>query len=298
MASAEPAGHHAHPVPAHVRLRPPGSDWLCVKLYGPQPFEDQVIAGPLRTFGEFVLNAGLADGWHFLRYTDPDPHLRVRFHGQPRTLLGPLLRQVCDWAGELVADGVRTRLAFDTYEREVERYGGDEGMRAAEAVFTADSPAAAEILDLSRQEGSPYDLTTLIVLSMDNLLRDLGMSTEERALIYGKAAALSTEGGQEHRRRKDDLRPLLGQPGALARTPEGRALAALLDGRHHALADTAEYLRALEDDDRLGHPRTVLCRSYLHLHANRLLGTNPSQERLALELLRRTHEGLMRAPVN
>ena len=37
---------------------------------------------------------------------------------------------------------------------------------------------------------------------------------------------------------------------------------------------------------------------YLHLHANRLLGTNPSHEQLALELLRRTHEGLIRAPVN
>jgi thiopeptide-type bacteriocin biosynthesis protein len=297
LPSAEPAGKAAGSVPARARLRPPGSDWLYLKLYGPQPFEDQVIAGPLRTFGEFAVNAGLADGWHFLRYTDPDPHLRLRFHGEAATLLGPLLRQVCDWSAELVAAGVRTRFAFDTYEREVERYGGDEGMRAAEAVYAADSPTAAEILHLSSDQASPHDLTTLLVVSMDHLARDIGMSTEERTLVYREAATPSPDGGQEYRRRKHELRALLGQPGALARTPQGAALATLLAERRDALAPTAERLRALQADGRLWHPRTVLCRSYLHLHANRLLGTNPPHEQLAHELLRRTHEGLTRAPV-
>jgi thiopeptide-type bacteriocin biosynthesis protein len=297
MASSESAEPHAQPVPADVRLRPPGSDWLSLKLYGPQPFDDELITGPLRTFGEFVVNAGLADGWYFLRYTDPDPHLRIRFHGDAQTLLGPLMRQACDWAGDLVTDGVRTRFVFDTYEREVERYGGDEGTQASEAIFIADSPAAAEILRLSRQEDCPYDETTLSVVSMDHLLRDLGLSPEERALVYRAAATPAPEAGREYRLRKGELRSLLGQSGALTQAPEGVALAALLDGRRRALAPTAVHLRALESDGRLGQLRTVLCRSYLHMHANRLLGPDPSHERLALELLRRTHEGLMRAPL-
>jgi thiopeptide-type bacteriocin biosynthesis protein len=295
--SAESAGAHTDPAPSPSRLRVPGSDWLYLKLYGPQPFEDQIIAGPLRTFGEFILNAGLAEGWHFLRYTDPDAHLRIRFHGEARTLLGPLMRQVCDWAGELVADGIRTRFSFDTYSREVERYGGDDGMRAAEAVFAADSPAAAGILRLTREGALPYDLTTLCVMSMDDLLHGIGMSAGDRALVYRRAVPLSPEGGQEYRRRKGELRPLLGYPDSLARTPGGKALVALLDERRGDLASAAELLRFLEDSDRLRRPRTVLCRSYLHLHANRLLGTNPSHEQVALELLRRTTEGLLRAPM-
>ena len=296
--AAAPAGSRADPVHAHDRLRPPGSDWLYLKLYGPPPFEDQVIVGPLRTLGEFAINAGMADGWHFLRYSDPDPHLRIRFHGEARALLGPLMRQLCDWACELVADGIRTRFAFDTYEREVERYGGDEGMRVAEAVFTADSSATVELLRLTLEETFPYDLTTLSVVSMDDLLCGVGLSAAERALVFRDAAPLTREGGQEYRYRKGELRPLLSQPGALAQTPEGNALAALLDRRRRGLMPIAKLLRALEGGNRLQHPRTVLCRSYLHLHANRLLGTNQSHERLALELLRRTHEGLIRAPVN
>jgi thiopeptide-type bacteriocin biosynthesis protein len=49
--------------------------------------------------------------------------------------LGLLLQQLCGWAADLVADGECTRFGFDTYEREVERYGGEGGIRAAEAIF-------------------------------------------------------------------------------------------------------------------------------------------------------------------
>ena len=187
-ASAEAAHAHTSPVAPGLRLRLPGSDWLYLKLYGPRPFEDELIAGPLASLCEFATGAGLSDGWFFLRYADPDPHLRVRFHGEPAALLGPLLRQVCDWAADLVADGVCTRFAFDTYEREVERYGGDDGLRAAEAIFAADSPAVAGMLRLVRQGGLPFDITTLAALSIDDLLESLGLAAGERARLYREAA--------------------------------------------------------------------------------------------------------------
>ncbi len=69
--------------PGRVRIRLPGSDWLYLKVFVPPPFQDDLIAGPVRGFAEFAVNAQLADGWHFLRYRDPDPHLRIRFHGEP-----------------------------------------------------------------------------------------------------------------------------------------------------------------------------------------------------------------------
>jgi class I lanthipeptide synthase len=285
------------PVPARVRLRLPGSDWLYLKLYGPRPFEDELIAGPLRSFTQFATSAGLSDGWYFLRYSDPEPHLRIRFHGEPAALLGPLLQQLCDWAGDLVADGACTRFSFATYEREVERYGGEAGMRAAEAVFTADSPAVADILHLSRDGRCPYDLTTLAVLSIDDLLEGVGLGSEERAAVYRDAAELSPHGGAEYRRRQRALRELLGRPGTLTESPEGNVLAGLLAARRAALTPTAALLGSLERDNLLQRPLAQLHRSFVHLHANRLLGTDPLPEQVALQLLRRTREGLRRAPV-
>lgn len=71
----------------------------------------------------------------------------------------------------------------------------------------------------------------------------------------------------------------------------------MLAARRAALAPTAALLGSLERDNLLQRPLAQLHRSFVHLHANRLLGTDPLPEQLALQLLRRTREGLRRAPV-
>ncbi len=297
-AVSPPPGRSTRPADVRVsdqtRLRLPGSEWLFLKLYAPRVFEDELIAGPLRTFSEFATGAGLTDGWFFLRYADPDPHLRVRFHGEPATLLGPLMEQICSWAGDLVADGLCTAFGFDTYEREVERYGGDEGMCAAEAVFTADSPAVAGMLHLSRQGTLSADTVTLAVLSVDDLLAALGLDGASRTDFYGHTAEQTPEGGREYRARQHELRDLMGRPEALAETSGGGELRHLLAARRAALASAAAWLAPCRPDEASLAP---VCRSYVHLHANRLLGASAPDERLVLELLRRVRTGLSKAPV-
>ena len=281
---------------AAARLRPPGSEWLFLKLYGPASLEDELIAGPVRTFGEFALSAGLAREWFFVRYADPDAHLRLRFRGAPEDLLERLLPQLCAWAGELVAGGVRNRFAFDTYEREVERYGGEEAMSIAESIFAADSAAVAELVWLRQGQMPTLDATTLAALTMDDLLAGFGLSEDER-VAWTRDILLSSNDGREYRERKETLRLLLGDPEAVAREPGGAAVAAVLRARRGALAPCAEKLAQLANRGALESPAASLYRSHIHLHANRLLGAGSPIEEMALRLLRRARESLRRAPM-
>ena len=94
-AAVETAGPPSPPVQAGSaagpqRLRPPGSEWLFLKLYAPRTWEDDLIASFLYPFAEQSCAAGEADSWFFIRYSDPDPHLRLRFHGAPERLMGQL----------------------------------------------------------------------------------------------------------------------------------------------------------------------------------------------------------------
>ncbi|MDQ1031272.1 thiopeptide-type bacteriocin biosynthesis protein [Streptomyces umbrinus] len=275
------------------RLRPPGSDWLYLKLYCSLWQQDEVIAGPLQAFGEFATGSGLSDGWYFVRYADPEPHLRIRLHGEPSALIGPLLEQVCLWADDLSAGGMCTKFSFETYEREVERYGGEAGMRAAEAIFTADSPVVGEMLQASKEGLITASMVDLAVISIDDLLDCFGVDPEERARFsYGPFPPCSREGGNAYRERKRALRQVLGCPGAWdAETTR------LLRARRLALRPALDLLDSLHSNNLLQCSRTMLHRHYVHLHANRLLGTDRNQERLVLELLRRTRAGLSRAPV-
>lgn len=282
---------------AHDRLRAPGSDWLYLKLYYPRPLEEDVIAGPMREFCDFAGSAGLAEEWFFVRYADPDPHLRLRFHGDPDDLMRRLVPEVCSWASELMADGLCQRFGFDTYERELERYGGAAGATASESVFAADSRAVASLLDLATRQVLTMDRTTLAVLTIDDLLTGLGLGAPERLAWYREQVASRRDAGQEFRRRQEVLRPLLGDPARLAIQPGGAAIRHALDERRTALAPVGKHLQGLTERGELTQEPEALYRSYVHLHCNRLLGSGTPLEQLILGLLLRVREGLERSPL-
>jgi thiopeptide-type bacteriocin biosynthesis protein len=121
---------------------------LFAKLYSPPSFQDDFIGGLLRDFVLDILGRNLATHWFYIRYSDPEPHLRIRSKGEPRSLVGELLPALSAWAETLLAGGFCHRLSLDTYERELERYGGEAGIDNAEEIFCADSEATTELLAL------------------------------------------------------------------------------------------------------------------------------------------------------
>ena len=293
-ASAAAAKPLPVPVPAHVRLRLPGSDWSFAKLYLPREAEDGVLAGPLRAFAQTMRDRGVAREWFFLRYADPDAHLRVRFHGEPETLLRELVPAFSAWAAELVADGRCTRVVFDTYEREVERYGGDEGCALAETLFCADSQAVAELLQIARTAQIPFDRTMLAVLGVDALLEGLGLGSAERLAWYAGQDTARHEVSAEYRARKAELRRFASDPAQLAAAACGSEIVRCFATRRAALARVADGLAALQEHGRLTQRPAELYRSYVHMHCNRLFAGDPAAEARTIGLLARTWDGLER----
>ena len=277
------------------RLRLPGSDWLYAKLYGPADGQDELLADAVRGFGEFAIGSGLAERWFFLRYADPEPHLRVRFGGEPDRLIGDLLPRICAWAGDLIAAGACSSLSFDTYDREVERYGGLSAIGTAEEIFSVDSATVVELLHLLRVEQTSLDRTTLAVLSVDALLAALGRDVAGRLALYRESVPSRHETGVDYRRRQRDLRKLLGRQDGVGLIEE-RHVARVLRARHAALGPLADRLHAYDVSGELTKPLAAIYPSLVHVHCNRLLGAQPPTERHVLGLLLRTREGLERAP--
>src|SRR5262249_52481045 len=119
------------------------------------------------------------------------------------------------------------------------------------------------------------------------LLESLGLPVDARAAFYRDVTRTTRSGGAEYRRRKRDLRELLGQgpPAELAR---------LLAVRSAALAGVAAVLPGNVRSDPSSSSGNNLYSSYVHMHLNRMLETGRGNEQLVLELLRRTRDGLER----
>jgi lantibiotic biosynthesis protein len=103
-----------------ARLRPPGSDWLFVKLYCPRNIEDEIVTESMLTIATNLVAAGWAESWFFVRYSDPDSHIRLRFHGTPEKLTRMVFPELCAWANDLASEGLCLKTVFDTYEQELE----------------------------------------------------------------------------------------------------------------------------------------------------------------------------------
>ncbi len=295
--AAAPASDRG-PVETAIRRHPPGSSWLFVKLYCPSGSEDRLIAGSMLDFARNAVASELADSWFFIRYADPDTHIRLRFHGEPERLTGHLFGHASRWARGLIDHGACTRLVFDTYDQEIERFGGSEGMEASEELFHADSEAAATLLRvLQMKEWVGTDSrTALLSLATDDLLQALGMDNAMRVRWYTRqAGAAGRESGTQYRALKNSLRRAIGDPASwLADRQSGAAVEAALVQRRERLSAIAARLRQLSAEQRMTRDIETLASSYVHLQLNRL-GAAASEHTL-LGILLRTLEGLAKAP--
>ncbi|WP_374329850.1 thiopeptide-type bacteriocin biosynthesis protein [Streptomyces sp. PSKA30] len=102
--------------------------------------------------------------WWFVRYRDPEDHLRVRLTCAPGTL-GSAIEKVGKWTGRLRHSGLITHARVETYHPETARFGGPTAMDAAEEYFAADSAAALAQLAAQARTNTP-DARAMTAASM------------------------------------------------------------------------------------------------------------------------------------
>lgn len=294
-----------------ARTLPLGSDWLYVKLYGAGLALDDVISTVLPSLVTSTRESGATFRWFFVRYNDPDEHLRIRFQGPPPRILNELLPVVCELSKSLLASGKVWRVQFDTYDREVERYGGPEGLEVAEEIFFRDSEAVVEIFRKSSGDRGPEARWRMALLGADRLLSDCGLNLEARRSItkflrdslqreFQASPYIGRELGQKFRAEKPHLEALLGYvPGPSAEL----ALAGpLFEARSETLAPAIAKLRHLTNAGTLHGTISDLACSYVHMHINRLAAPPArTQEFVLYDFLNKLYEGriarMKQAPV-
>ena len=211
--------------------------------------------------------------WFFIRYGDPHWHLRVRLSGAPEALAP--LREAAE---RLLASGRLWKVQLDTYEREVERYGGPEGIELCEGIFEADSDAVLGIIQLLEADEGADARWRLTLRGMHLLLVDLGLDLAQRAEVLRRVragfgaehhvdVAFEKELGKKFRAERGALEALLACPvGTEHPLDPGFEL---LAERSERIAPIAAELRAREA--RLTTSLPDLGASLLHMHANRML---------------------------
>ena len=287
-----PAAEARPPVAPPLTIRrtfPPGSEWLYAKIYTGPGYGDRVLRDHLAPVVHAALDSGAADRWFFIRYADPAWHIRLRFHGDPARLRTEVAPALHDALAPALSHGGIHRVVLDTYERELERYGGDDGIELAERLFHADSTAALALIESFSGDAAPDLRWRLTLLGMDHLLADLRLDVPARlSLLRSIRASFAREFsvssrtekqlGDKFRKERASLESLL-DPLRAPSTPLADHLA-IFTTRSAALAPIAAALHAARPS--LTSPLDSLASSFLHMHANRLLRSAARAQELVL----------------
>ncbi|MFF9479568.1 lantibiotic dehydratase [Streptomyces sp. NPDC014733] len=297
LCTARPAAPAPQALPARRYAPPrtatgahlPGGDWLYTSLYAPAERHEELLAVHLPPLLDQLPPE--VDRWFFLRYGDAaGAHLRLRFHAPREALHGALLPRMHDLTTALRDGGVVGRVVMDTYDPELERYGGPEAIDAAERVFHADSVA---VLAHLRRAYARTD-TTAPLLRVAAGFTDLARAFHGAGEAEGGAAAAEwltrvvvkdeTRQRAFRERRREALTlvdPYRTEPGPAA-TDE--ALRAAWTRRAEAVTAYGQLLRDLGERSWSGPDQVLL--SLLHMHHNRLVGVDRDHENLALAVAR------------
>ena len=267
----------------------PGSEWLYLKVYTGTASADRVLTEAVRPVIAQLRDTGVVDQWYFLRYLDPEHHLRLRLHGEPGALREHALPAFADALAPRLDDGTVWGIMLDTYHREIERYGGDAGIELAEQIHAVDSDSVLELLGMLGGDDEPDARWKLCVYATDRLLADVGLDMQQRRdwakqgvagyrPVYPNAHNLESGVGMRWRGERAELTALLDdtvehpyEPGRQVFRRRSELIAPLLA----ELADRAS-------DGLLTQPLPELLRCFSHLHSVRLLRSAPRAHELIL----------------
>lgn len=130
------------PVPSRTfsaeQIQTPGvSSLLLATLYGDLRRQDALLSQHLPD----LLDRLGGPPWWFIRFRDPDHHLRVRIALAGPEAFAETARTIGTWAEGLRTAGLLSDMRFPTSYREMGRWGSGAAWDAAEEVFRADSRA-------------------------------------------------------------------------------------------------------------------------------------------------------------
>ena len=132
-----------------------GDKWVYYKIYCGVNTADIILTRIIKPFTEQLLVNNYIDKWFFIRYSDPEPHIRVRFLVKDLEHIGSLILEF----KKVINPFIKTKQIWDiqlaTYQRELGRYGANS-IELAESFFFYDSEQVLTIIENSLDDETRF----------------------------------------------------------------------------------------------------------------------------------------------
>jgi thiopeptide-type bacteriocin biosynthesis protein len=247
---------------------------------------DSILAQSIKPLVEQMLEEEKIDKWFFIRYADPEKHIRFRVHLIDLNDIGNVFLQIKNCLQSFENEGVIWKVQVDSYQREIERYGA-EVMELTETIFCEDSKAILGMIEQTWGEEREIIRWQWCLKLIDNYLTDFKLSLSEKKNLLERMKtsfakefqlnkALKLQLDQRFRNNRDSIEKILDN--YLNETHEYFPLFELIDNKSENLRSIISQIQGLKSDIEL----IKYLSDTIHMTVNRTIGDN-----------QRTHELVM-----
>ncbi|MDI5898134.1 thiopeptide-type bacteriocin biosynthesis protein [Flavobacterium yafengii] len=159
-----------------------GSEWLYYKIYTGVKTADLVLLEKLYPVILDLIEKKIIDKWFFIRYKDPDEHLRIRFYCKTPENVSTAIARMYPVLSILLEENSIWKVQTDTYQREIERYG-EKTMIDSETLFCYDSEMIMHYLTV-KSSFERHEIQLLFSFTaIDTFLNSFGLSNSDKLFL-------------------------------------------------------------------------------------------------------------------
>jgi lantibiotic biosynthesis protein len=162
-----------------------GSEWLYFKIYCGSKTADTVLIEAIKPLIEKCYELRIIEKSFFIRYNDPNYHIRVRFKLISADKIGELTSLFKHYISPFEQNGMVYKIQTDTYNRELERYGSDT-IDFAESLFCEDSVAVLKFLNITSGDDRERLRWIFALKSVDYLLDAFNYTIDQKLSLIGE----------------------------------------------------------------------------------------------------------------
>lgn len=252
----------------------PGSEWVYLKYYCGVKTADEVLKQKIYPIIMELKNQKLIDKWFFIRFNDPDSHLRVRVHLTDLSNLNIVLNTFHEQTKEFTENKSIWKTQLDTYQREIERYGANT-MELSESIFEIDSNLCVEILNQFNGDAGENHRWKIGILLTNNFVELFNLDDNQRLFLFenlktsfgkefGMKRQLKQQIDTKYRTYQKEIDSILNNE------KEGyRAIYKLVEKYNEMFHKCISCVLEIEYNKQLSISRTELISSYVHMLLNR-----------------------------
>lgn len=260
----------------------PMGNWVYMNLFCSKNRDDELITDYILEFIDVLKANKLIKKSFFIRYiVDDKYHIRLRIEKNKGINID---NNIDKFLQNLKENFLISKVSIDTYERELERYGGIDVYEEIEEYFDIDSECVCRLLKACRKNKINLDMKIIGVISIIKMMEDFGLSFSEQLELLDEIIdkKMFREEFNNHRKELIYLANSNNEWFNLMSSEEGKYIMNILMLRTNSLKKLSYEFQNNKKIFTPYNGDNELLRSLIHMNCNRLFGI---ERKLELEVL-------------